>query len=832
VAKEAVLGLDPAAGHPMHRQVTTNPGQAYTANRKVTASALVARLAKTQWLEHPTLLELIQKRISPLIAQAIKTPAMKRVGMVHIIAGPQAAITTQPLLSQITVATTTVILRPADIEVSDDWGFSSNTLYEVFTYMGGSPYATSSSGSYNNTSSPQSKSYPQAPATQSSGDSDEGSSWLDWLQTGLDIVGFVPGPIGMVADLVNTGIHLARGNYAEAALSAVAIIPLLGDAAKAAKLGAKAVAVGAKVADAAKAVGKVADAAGAAGKATVGAVTKVGREVVQNAGRVVDSVATAGRKVVSTTKEVAGRVYCRVGTAITGTPMCFTAGHQVIVVSNPDEFFALNLDTLTGSNRTEFQECSDEEISALGDAATSIVLFAGIGAAGWLYLSPKKARRDDDIVEEEEAMEDLLSEGLIDDEIQPCSDELCTLLAGEAVSRNTSSSRLLPESVNIDSPPEITPTAPEENDWIPVPASAGHRSNAFTGACSPDHTIGADERERRARRCRPRPTAPGQSGSSHRWQRTSALAWVTICALLAGLALWPARAGWRAKTPAPGMPTRQVHSSPESLLEANRDNLSLKNIEDVRSGDFVLAFDENSGEIAPRQVLHAFHRVSKHLRILQVISSGQALNRIETTDEHPFWVLNRGFVNAGELEPGDKLVNHAGEVASVLSTSREDHPEGIPVFNFEVGDFHTYFVVGFSDSNFSVSTRLDSTILVHNAPCSPRTITLKMNPDWSDAQKAAARKKVAALNDADELKVTNNIKREGHNRERYSKSGGNVNKTEDVDHTVDLQLGGKDVTGNMNALDSSVNRSLGSQIHHQIKGLSPGTKIDKVVLVE
>ncbi|MBE0388756.1 hypothetical protein PLUTE_a5074 [Pseudoalteromonas luteoviolacea DSM 6061] len=50
----------------------------------------------------------------------------------------------------------------------------------------------------------------------------------------------------------------------------------------------------------------------------------------------------------------------------------------------------------------------------------------------------------------------------------------------------------------------------------------------------------------------------------------------------------------------------------------------------------------------------------------------------------------------------------------------------------------------------------------------------------------------------------------------------------DVDHVVDLQLGGSDTLSNMLPLNSSVNRSLGSQIHHQIKNLPPGTVIDKV----
>ncbi|WP_139488158.1 HNH/ENDO VII family nuclease [Brevibacillus dissolubilis] len=62
---------------------------------------------------------------------------------------------------------------------------------------------------------------------------------LDRVQVTLDVVGLIPG-IGEAADLVNAGISLARGNYADAALSLAAMVPFAGAAATAAKLGKKA----------------------------------------------------------------------------------------------------------------------------------------------------------------------------------------------------------------------------------------------------------------------------------------------------------------------------------------------------------------------------------------------------------------------------------------------------------------------------------------------------------------------------------------------------------------------------------------------------------------
>ncbi|HKG08707.1 MAG TPA: DUF6443 domain-containing protein [Pedobacter sp.] len=63
------------------------------------------------------------------------------------------------------------------------------------------------------------------------------SSVIDDLQTTLDAIG-VADPTG-IADGVNAVIHLSRGNYGDAAISAIAIIPYVGDLAKGAKYGTK-----------------------------------------------------------------------------------------------------------------------------------------------------------------------------------------------------------------------------------------------------------------------------------------------------------------------------------------------------------------------------------------------------------------------------------------------------------------------------------------------------------------------------------------------------------------------------------------------------------------
>lgn len=65
-------------------------------------------------------------------------------------------------------------------------------------------------------------------------------------------------------------------------------------------------------------------------------------------------------------------------------------------------------------------------------------------------------------------------------------------------------------------------------------------------------------------------------------------------------------------------------------------------------------------------------------------------------------------------------------------------------------------------------------------------------------------------------------KRDGTKTSRYRKDN-SIPSTQDVDHTIDLQLGGADDILNMNGLDRSVNRSLGKQINILIKDLPNGT---------
>jgi hypothetical protein len=77
---------------------------------------------------------------------------------------------------------------------------------------------------------------PPAPETAA-----EGGFWGavgGWVHGGLDAAGLIPG-LGAVPDLLNAGIYAVEGDYVNAGISAVAAIPVVGDAALAGKYAVK-----------------------------------------------------------------------------------------------------------------------------------------------------------------------------------------------------------------------------------------------------------------------------------------------------------------------------------------------------------------------------------------------------------------------------------------------------------------------------------------------------------------------------------------------------------------------------------------------------------------
>ena len=128
-----------------------------------------------------------------------------------------------------------------------------------------------------------------------------------------------------------------------------------------------------------------------------------------------------------------------------------------------------------------------------------------------------------------------------------------------------------------------------------------------------------------------------------------------------------------------------------------------KRIEDIVAGDKIMAAYPDTFEIAEKTVLETYVRQVD--KLVHITINGE---EIVTTDNHPFYVQGRGFINAGSLLVGDKLVSVNGEDLIVEDYYIKLTEEPVSVYNFQVEDFHTYFVG-------------DCSVWVHNKNCKPRS---------------------------------------------------------------------------------------------------------------
>ena len=120
-------------------------------------------------------------------------------------------------------------------------------------------------------------------------------------------------------------------------------------------------------------------------------------------------------------------------------------------------------------------------------------------------------------------------------------------------------------------------------------------------------------------------------------------------------------------------------------------------IEKIRAGNQVISTNADTFETEVKTVLETYIRRTDKLIYLAI--NGE---EIITTETHPFYVKERGFVDAGKLLTGDFLLDVYGNVLVVEYTRTEYLEEPEAVYNFQVEDFHTYYVG-------------EQFVLVHNA---------------------------------------------------------------------------------------------------------------------
>lgn len=121
-------------------------------------------------------------------------------------------------------------------------------------------------------------------------------------------------------------------------------------------------------------------------------------------------------------------------------------------------------------------------------------------------------------------------------------------------------------------------------------------------------------------------------------------------------------------------------------------------IKDIKPGNMVWSFDDKTGDVALRSVIRLFRNTADkwvHIHTTDDI--------IETTLGHDFYIPGKGWLDAVELTTDDYLLTPDGSLVDIQKVEIVTQTE--TTYNFEVTDYHTYYVS-------------QDMVLVHNQRCS------------------------------------------------------------------------------------------------------------------
>ena len=162
-------------------------------------------------------------------------------------------------------------------------------------------------------------------------------------------------------------------------------------------------------------------------------------------------------------------------------------------------------------------------------------------------------------------------------------------------------------------------------------------------------------------------------------------------------------------------------------------------IEEITAGMLVYAHNPDTGETELKEVVQTF--VNETNELVHIKVSGE---EIITTPTHPFWVPQKGWTDAIQLRAGDRLQLLNGEYVIIEQVQHEILEAPVTVYNFEVEDFHTYFVG-------------ETSVLVHN-DCGPKN---KMTFETRKQAFNEAKRQIGVPTSAQPTRIGPNITRQG-----------------------------------------------------------------------
>jgi RHS repeat-associated protein len=112
-----------------------------------------------------------------------------------------------------------------------------------------------------------------------------------------------------------------------------------------------------------------------------------------------------------------------------------------------------------------------------------------------------------------------------------------------------------------------------------------------------------------------------------------------------------------------------------------------KRIDEIQVGGRVWSYNVETGEKQLKEVKQVFTKETNEILHLETTEG-----EIDTTTNHPFYVIDKGWVAAGDLIVGDEVYTLDGIIGTVTNFKFEKLDKPITVYNLEVKDFHSYFV--------------------------------------------------------------------------------------------------------------------------------------------
>ena len=127
-------------------------------------------------------------------------------------------------------------------------------------------------------------------------------------------------------------------------------------------------------------------------------------------------------------------------------------------------------------------------------------------------------------------------------------------------------------------------------------------------------------------------------------------------------------------------------------------------IEKIEVGMLVQSRDEKTGVTALKPVTQLIRNDHRDIYALVLLDASGKASRIEASDNHPFWVIGKGWLQTVELKRGMHMLGFDSRPVTVINLQAEQR--SVPTYNFTVADFHTFFAG-------------ETPVLVHNAsgPC-------------------------------------------------------------------------------------------------------------------